>query len=206
MYFYEDMKTKTQKIILYASIGMLLVSVISVITTYHIYVDQKPKVHVVNRYIYDTVEVVKVKERINNPSEIDINQNDDQMTINMDAFQAHEFWKKKVQDRIRKIKQIYQRVNWNSSAQKLRFFTNLENSQVAFKKYLEAQVELQYPKADENETWGSSTPLCISSVYINFYKQRYLDLELWEKGSPKGEICGGSSLTQYEIDEMNQKK
>jgi hypothetical protein len=34
-----------------------------------------------------------------------------------------------------------------------------------------------------------------------------MELELWEKGTPDGEMCGGSALTQYELDRMkkNQK-
>jgi hypothetical protein len=41
-------------------------------------------------------------------------------------------------------------------------------------------------------------------IYLEHYKRRYFDLELLEKGTPKGEICGGTALTAYEIGEMKQ--
>jgi hypothetical protein len=31
-------------------------------------------------------------------------------------------------------------------------------------------------------------------------------LEQWEKGTPDGEMCGGSALTAYEIGEMGRWK
>jgi hypothetical protein len=44
--------------------------------------------------------------------------------------------------------------------------------------------------------------MCINLSYTKYYKQRYFDLELWEKGTPDGEICGGTALTQYALEEM----
>jgi hypothetical protein len=36
-------------------------------------------------------------------------------------------------------------------------------------------------------------------IYLEHYKRRYFDLELWVKGTPKGEICGGTALSGDEL-------
>ena len=60
---------------------------------------------------------------------------------------------------------------------------------------------MQYP---EDEWTGSGIPTCINSTYTKYYKQRYFDLELWQKGTPDGEMCGGTAMTQYELEEMKK--
>jgi hypothetical protein len=39
-------------------------------------------------------------------------------------------------------------------------------------------------------------------IFLKHYKSRYNELEQWEAGTPDGEICGGSALTTYELEEM----
>lgn len=131
--------------------------------------------------------------------EFKIGTHDDQATINMNSYDETQYWKGNMNKRLEKIKQIYDAADWTDAAHKERFFKNLAASQKAFETYLKAQVELQYPKEEEDEWWGSGIAPCINMVYTDHYKQRYLDLELWEKGTPKGETCGGSALTEYAI-------
>jgi len=138
----------------------------------------------------------------NNPAQFDPGPNADQATINMDSYEAVQYWKQKMNARLQNIKKIYQKADWTTPAHKTRFFNNLAASQKAFEAYLKAQVELQYPKAEEDEWWGSGIPPCINLIYLKHYKNRYNELGLWEKGSPDGEICGGSALTTYELEEM----
>ena len=135
-------------------------------------------------------------------SEFKIGPTDDQATINMNSYDETQYWKGKMTARLAKIKQIYEKVDWTDAQHKKRFFDNLVVSQKAFEAYLLAQVELQYPKAEEDEWWGSGVPPCINMIYTAHYKSRYLELELWEKGTPDGEMCGGSALTQYQINEL----
>ena len=52
---------------------------------------------------------------------------------------------------------------------------------------------------------GSGIPPCINMIYTKHYKSRYTELELWEKGTPDGEMCGGSALTKYELEEMKKE-
>lgn len=132
-----------------------------------------------------------------------IGENDDQATINMKSYDETQYWKGKMNKRLANIRSIYEKADWYEPKQKALFFNNLEASQQAFETYVKAQVELQYP---EDEWTGSGIPLCINSTYTNYYKQRYFDLELWEKGTPDGEMCGGTALTQYELEEMTKKQ
>lgn len=136
--------------------------------------------------------------------EFEIEPGDDQTTINMTSYEETQYWKGKMRARSAKIKQIYEKADWTDAQHKTRFFQNLEDAQKAFEDYLKAQVELQYPKAEEDEWWGSGIPPCINLIYTQHYKSRYLELELWEKGTPDGEMCGGSALTQYEMEEMQK--
>lgn len=130
-----------------------------------------------------------------------IGENDDQATINMKSYEETQYWKGKMNKRLAKIRSIYEKADWYEPEEKVLFFKNLEASQKAFETYIKAQVELAYP---EDKWTGSGIPLCINSAYTQFYKQRYFDLELWEKGTPDGEMCGGTALTQYEIGEIRK--
>jgi hypothetical protein len=69
---------------------------------------------------------------------------------------------------------------------------------------VKAEVELRFPIEEADEWWGSSTPLCINVIYLEHYKRRYHDLAIWVKGTPKGEVCGGTAMTAYEIGEMRK--
>lgn len=140
----------------------------------------------------------------NNPATFDPGPDADQTTMNLDSYEAVQYWKKKINARLEKIKKIYKHADWTSPIHKTRFYKNLEASQSAFEAYLTAQIELQYPKVEEDEWWGSGIPPCINLIYIKHYKNRYTELGLWEQGSPDGEMCGGSALTSYEIGEMGK--
>jgi len=115
-----------------------------------------------------------------------------------------QYWKQKINARLVAIKKIYEKIDWNSPSHKKRFYDNLDASQKTFEAYLKAQVELQYPKAEEDEWWGSGIPPCINLIYLKHYKNRYNELALWEKGTPDGEMCGGSALTAYALEEMGR--
>lgn len=130
-----------------------------------------------------------------------IDEHDDQTTINMKSYDETQYWKGKMNQRLAKIRSIYEKAAWYEPKQKVLFFKNLEASQKAFETYIKAQVELAYP---EEEWTGSGIPLCINSSYTKYYKQRYFELALWEKGTPDGEMCGGTALTQFELEEMKK--
>ena len=130
-----------------------------------------------------------------------IGENDDQATINMKSYDETQYWKGKMNKRLATIRSIFEKADWYEPEEKVLFFKNLEASQKAFETYVKAQVELAYP---EDKWTGSGIPLCINSAYTQYYKQRYFDLELWEKGTPDGEMCGGTALTQYELEEMGK--
>lgn len=140
----------------------------------------------------------------NNTAEFDPGPEADQATINMDSYDAVQYWKQKMNVRLKSIEKIYEGADWTTPAHKTRFFNNLDASQKAFEAYLKAKVELQYPKAEEDEWWGSGIPPCINLIYLKHYKNRYNELGLWEKGSPDGEMCGGSALTQWDLEEMKK--
>jgi hypothetical protein len=152
----------------------------------------------------ESVKAQKVEQ--NNPAKFDPSPDADQVTINLDSYEAVQFWKKKMNARLDSIKKIYEKADWTDAQHKARFFKNLDASQKAFEAYLKAQVELQYPKAEEDEWWGSGIPPCINLIYTKHYKNRYNELGLWENGTPDGEMCGGSALTAYELNELGVLK
>jgi hypothetical protein len=135
--------------------------------------------------------------------EFKIGEHDDQATINMKSYDETQYWKGKMNQRLAKIRSIYEKADWYEPRLKVLFFKNLEASQKAFDIYVKAQVELEYP---EDEWTGSGIPMCINSSYTKYYKQRYFDLEVWEKGTAKGQMCGGTALTQYELEEMKKNQ
>ena len=132
-----------------------------------------------------------------------IGDHDDQATVNMKSYDETQYWKGKMNQRLAKIRSIYEKADWYEPRLKVLFFKNLEASQKAFDIYVKAQVELEYL---EDEWTGSGIPMCINSSYTKYYKQRYFDLELWEKGTAKGQMCGGTALTQYELGEMKKNQ
>ena len=138
----------------------------------------------------------------NNAAEFDPGPKADQATINMDSYEAVQYWKQKMNARLQSIKKIYQKADWTTPAHKTRFFNNLDASQKTFEAYLKAQAELQYPKAEVDEWWGSGIPPCINLIFLKHYKSRYNDLAQWEVGTPNGEMCDGSALTAYELGAM----
>ena len=149
----------------------------------------------------------KVKQAIEETApEFKIGPDDDQATINMNSYEETQYWKQKMNARLKNIKKIYEKADWTDAQHKARFFKNLDASQKAFEAYLLAQVELQYPKAEEDEWWGSGIPPCINLIYTQHDKSRYFELELWENGTPDGEMCGGSALTQFALEEMGEFK
>ena len=135
----------------------------------------------------------------NNPK---IDYSSDQATMNLSSYEAVQYWKKKMSSRLDDIKTIYEKYDWMEPAYKKRFFENLDAAQNAFMASVKAEVELRFPIEEADEWWGSSTPLCINVIYLEHYKRRYHDLAIWVKGTPKGEVCGGTAMTAYEIGEM----
>ena len=134
--------------------------------------------------------------------QFEIGPNDDQATINMNSYEETQYWKGKMNKRLANIRSLYDNAKWYEPEHKVLFFKNLEASQKAFETYVKAQVELAYP---EDEWTGSGIPLCINATYTKYYKQRYSDLEPWEKGTPNGDMCGGTALSQYELEKMKKQ-
>jgi hypothetical protein len=149
---------------------------------------------------------VKNEQEQNNQAENDpkIDYSSDQATMNLSSYEAAQYWKKKMSSRLDYIKIIYEKYDWMEPAYKKRFFENLDAAQNAFIASVKAEVELRFPIEEADEWWGSSTPLCINVIYLEHYKRRYHDLGLWVKGTPKGEICGGTAMTAYEIGEIRK--
>jgi hypothetical protein len=137
----------------------------------------------------------------NNPK---IDYSSDQATMNLSSYEAVQYWKKKMSSRLDDIKTIYEKYDWMEPAYKKRFFENLDAAQNAFMASVKAEVELRFPIEEADEWWGSSTPLCINVIYLEHYKRRYHDLAIWVKGTPKGEVCGGTAMTAYEIEEIGK--
>ncbi len=138
----------------------------------------------------------------NNPAEFDPGPHADQATMNLDSYEAVQFWKKKMNARLDSIMKIYEKKDWMEPSHKKRFFENLDAAQNAFMASVKAEVELRFPIGEADEWWGSSAPLCINMIYLEHYKRRYNDLGIWVKGTPKGEICGGTAMTAFELNEL----
>jgi len=78
-----------------------------------------------------------------------------------------------------------------------KLLTNLEKSQQNWEKQLELDLDLKYPKADEPMYYGSVFPMCYSGYKTRLTLQRIAFLKEWLKGSTEGEVCSGSVMHEY---------
>jgi uncharacterized protein YecT (DUF1311 family) len=106
-----------------------------------------------------------------------------QAGMNKEAAAAYKNTDKKLNDVYQKIIKLY-------SANDL-FIKNLKAAQRIWLQYRDAQIELRYPKENE-DYYGSSLPMCKLNYSAELTNVRAKELEEWIKEPAEGEICNGT--------------
>lgn len=91
---------------------------------------------------------------------------------------------------LNKIKTIYKTTSPE-------FLVNLDSSQLAWEKSLEADLEMKFPLSPKRVSYGSVYPMCSSGFEARLIIKRIEFLKEWTNGSIDGEVCSGSVINSY---------
>lgn len=94
----------------------------------------------------------------------------------------------------KKIKEIYREDRV--------FLEKLKKAQLAWIKLRDADLDLQYPHADEPQYYGSVFPMCAADYKAQLTRQRTEFLRQWLTGVEEGDVCGGSKMPQWRLKEI----
>lgn len=94
----------------------------------------------------------------------------------------------------KKIKEIYREDQV--------FLEKLKKAQLAWIKLRDADLDLQYPHADEPQYYGSVFPMCAAGYKAQLTLQRTEFLKQWLIGVEEGDVCGGSQMPQWRLKEI----
>jgi uncharacterized protein YecT (DUF1311 family) len=72
------------------------------------------------------------------------------------------------------------------------FIEKLRESQRAWIKFRDAQLEALYPKADKRGEYGSEYPTCAADALAELTVARTKQLQRWLDGVEEGDVCAGS--------------
>jgi len=85
------------------------------------------------------------------------------------------------------------------------FLSKLKNSQLAWIKLRNANLEMKYPLEDKKLQYGSVYPMCVSGFNTTLTLQRVKYLKRWLEGIDEGELCSGSIMRPFQINEKTNK-
>ncbi|HEY6306878.1 MAG TPA: lysozyme inhibitor LprI family protein [Candidatus Angelobacter sp.] len=97
----------------------------------------------------------------------------------------------------RDLNRTYQLIAKKYADQPL-FLERLHESQRAWLKYRDAQVEMKFPtsaKQTAETTYGSVYPMCYAAYKAKLAKERTRELREWLVGIEEGDVCYGSAKT-----------
>lgn len=95
---------------------------------------------------------------------------------------------KAVEEKLAAVLQQIRETNKDDS----KFLSALEESQVAWANYRDAQLNLVFPNRDDRLGYGTVLPMCWSVWKAKLTITRISELKLWIDGIEEGEVCGGS--------------
>jgi uncharacterized protein YecT (DUF1311 family) len=86
------------------------------------------------------------------------------------------------------------------------FLSKLKISQRMWLKLRDADMEMHFPDANNQNKYGSVYPMCHAGFSTAMTLQRIAYLKQWLTGTEEGDVCAGSILRQDSIhDAMNKK-
>ena len=91
----------------------------------------------------------------------------------------------------KELNRVYEEIKKLYSDQ-TNFLLVLQNSQQAWIKLRDLNLELYYPATDKRWQYGSVYPMCVSEKKTKITLQRIEFLKQWLKGCEEGEVCAGS--------------
>ena len=77
------------------------------------------------------------------------------------------------------------------------FLQQLALSQEAWQASLQANLAMKFPLQDKQYNYGSVYPMCASGFEARLIAQRIAFLKAWLSGAEEGEVCSGSVLPEY---------
>ncbi|MFC3122802.1 lysozyme inhibitor LprI family protein [Agaribacter flavus] len=77
------------------------------------------------------------------------------------------------------------------------FLIKLKHAQEAWEASLEADLEMKFPLEDKRLNYGSVYPMCSSGYETKLVLQRIEFLKQWASGHQGGEVCSGSIIHEY---------
>jgi uncharacterized protein YecT (DUF1311 family) len=86
---------------------------------------------------------------------------------------------------------VYEEIKKRSAEDKA-FLARLENAQIAWAAFRDAEVEAIFPHADKLGEYGSVYPMCLGVWKTNLTRERTKQLRRWLDGTIEGESCAGS--------------
>lgn len=91
----------------------------------------------------------------------------------------------------KELNQIYQAVLKKHESNK-KFIEKLKNSQRAWLKWRDAEMEAIFPEKDQPGYYGSSFAGCWVNQLALLTRERSRQLKIWLEGIEEGDICSGS--------------
>jgi uncharacterized protein YecT (DUF1311 family) len=76
-----------------------------------------------------------------------------------------------------------------------KFIAKFRESQRAWLKYRDAELDARFPHADEGKSthyYGSIFPMCASQYQAQLTRERIAKLAEWLDGTEEGDVCAGS--------------
>lgn len=95
----------------------------------------------------------------------------------------------------KELNQIYQAVLKKHESNK-KFIEKLKNSQRAWVKWRDAEMEAIFPEKDQPGYYGSSFAACWANQLALLTRERSRQLKTWLEGIEEGDICSGSYPTK----------
>lgn len=96
------------------------------------------------------------------------------------------------------LNRIYQEIR-RLYAEDETFLEKLKQSQMAWIKLRDADLELEYPSSDPQAAYGSVLPMCLAGHKAYLTWQRVDFLKRWIEGSEEGDVCSGSVMGQSQL-------
>lgn len=99
------------------------------------------------------------------------------------------------------LNQVYTKIQAVYKEDEL-FISKLKEAQIAWIKLRDADFDMQYPLPDKRLNYGSGFSMCAGINKAQITLQRIEFLKQWLVGTEKGDMCGGTKMTQYYFQEM----
>ncbi|MCG9723609.1 lysozyme inhibitor LprI family protein [Shewanella sp. Isolate7] len=87
-----------------------------------------------------------------------------------------------------------------------KFLGKLKKAQLAWIQLRDADFELEYPHTEDPSYYGSSFSMCASGHKTWLTLQRVEFLKRWLVGAEEGDVCSGSQMYQWRLQEILKNK